>query len=256
MCENPSVFALASVQICENIANDVFKLLVTAICPSPKPGQFFMLRSKPSSALLCRPISVYRSIDLGNGLHEIEFLILKKGKGTKELCSVRNGDELDLLGPVGNIFESPKSGSNIAIIGGGIGVAPVAGFASTLEDKTYDFFASFKTGSYGLEHVNAKNLLVSTDDGSLGEKGMLPIIFNENTIAHKGYNLVYACGPHPMLAYVQKLCADNSIQCYLSLESNMACGVGACLGCTIPTKEGNKRCCKDGPVFDGLNLIL
>ncbi len=256
MCTNPSIFALAKVQICENIANDVFKLVVASICPQPKPGQFFMLRAKPSSVLLCRPISVYRSRDTGNGVQEIEFLILKKGMGTTELCNLRKDDEVDLLGPVGNIFESPKSGENVAIIGGGIGVAPVAGFAASLADKSYDFFASFKTGSYGLEYVNAKNLIISTDDGSVGTKGMLPTIINSSTLKENKYDVVYACGPHPMLAYIQKTCAEAGVQCYLSLESNMACGVGACLGCTIPTKEGNKRCCKDGPVFDGAMLIL
>ncbi len=256
MCKTPTVFTFAKVQICKNIAHDVFKLVVTANCPSPRAGQFFMLRSKPSNTLLCRPISMYRSNDIGEGLQEIEFLILKKGKGTTELCNLRKDDEVDLLGPVGNIFEKPSSGKNIAIIGGGIGVAPVAGFASTLEEKSYDFFASFRTGSYGLDYVNAKNLAISTDDGSVGTKGILPAIFNSSTLKENKYDVVYACGPHPMLAYIQKTCIEAGVKCFLSLESNMACGVGACLGCTIPTTEGNKRCCKDGPVFDGSILVL
>ncbi|MCR4626942.1 MAG: dihydroorotate dehydrogenase, partial [Treponema sp.] len=187
----------------------------------------------------------------------VEFLILKKGAGTAELCSLDAGNEVQLLGPLGNTFKAPAPDSSaqqpqkkICIIGGGIGVAPVASFASSLPEKSYDLFASFKSGSYGLEYVKPEKLTVTTDDGSAGIKGILPAAIDEKLLAKNGYEAVYACGPAPMLAYVKQIAEKAGIQCYLSMESRMACGMGVCLGCTIETTEGLKKCCSDGPVFD------
>lgn len=184
----------------------------------------------------------------------IHFLIMEKGQGTKELCALRPDDSISLIGPLGNTFPEPHGFS--AIIGGGIGVAPVAGFASTLPEKTYDFYACFRSGTYGLEELSPKSLEITTDDGSVGKKGMLPDVFTAETVKARGYKTVYACGPEPMLAYVQKVCGESGVKCYLSMEAHMACGVGACLGCTITTTEGNRRCCKDGPVFPGEILVF
>ncbi len=257
MCDTTKpIFTVARVESCESITSEVYKLVLKANCPSPIAGQFYMLKANPSNVMLARPISVYSSHKDSSGLVTIEFLILLKGQGTKELCSVKKDDKVDLLGPVGNGFSTPNTTATVAIIGGGIGVAPVAGFASTLPSKSYDFFASFKSGSYGLDTVDAENMYISTDDGSVGTKGILPVIFNKEIIVQNKYTVVYACGPERMLEYVQKTCIDAGIDCYLSLESKMACGVGACLGCTISTTEGNKRCCKDGPVFEGKILQL
>ncbi len=219
----------------------------------PLAGQFYMLRSVKSEILLGRPISVYAAEKNSDGT-KISFLILKKGTGTQELCSLKKGDEIELIGPEGNTFPLPDSKDKICIVGGGVGVAPVAGFASTLADGSYDFYASFKSGSYGLDYVKPESLTVTTDDGSVGVHGMITAALTEDVIRQKGYSVVYACGPTPMLAYIQKICLDSGVKCYLSMENRMACGVGACLGCTISTKEGNKRCCKDGPVFDGAIL--
>lgn len=237
----------------------------------PKPGQFYMIRATKGKTLLGRPISVFHSEiskpnkenpKLSDG--QIEFLILKKGKGTEELCSLEKYDSVDILGPLGNIFPRPKakkagdknSKPEVCIIGGGIGVAPVAGFAETLEAKSYDFYASFKSGKYGLKNLKASKLTVTTDDGSWGIKGMLPAAIDENTIKEKGYKVIYACGPTPMLSYVKTIAEKAGVKCWLSMESKMACGMGVCLGCTIETTEGYKRCCKDGPVFDGTKLIF
>lgn len=260
MCnENMISLGKADVSKLEQIQENVFllKLLLppqTARNAKPAAGQFYMLKRVPSSTFLFRPISVYSSTAQSDGSVLVEFLILQKGKGTNELCSVNTSTQVELFGPLGNGFASPKAGEKAAIIGGGIGVAPVAGFASNLEPKSYDFFACFKSGSYGLENVKADKLAVSTDDGSCGTKGMLPNIFGESNA--KNYDVVYACGPTPMLKYVQQVCKASGTKCYLSLESRMACGMGACLGCTISTTGGNKRCCKDGPVFDGAEVIF
>ena len=220
--------------------------------PPPVAGQFYLLRSLRSGVLLGRPISVYAATE-GDATAplKLEFLILQKGAGTKELCTLRAGDGIELLGPLGNCFPAPAAGERVCIVGGGIGIAPVAGFATTLAPASYDFYACFKSGSYGLEHIQPAALTVTTDDGSAGVRGMLDAALTADVLRERGYSVVYACGPTPMLAYVQRICREAGVRSYLSMENRMACGVGACLGCTITTTEGNKRCCKDGPVFDG-----
>lgn len=229
----------------------------------PAAGQFYMLRAKKSGLLLGRPISVFHSYKRDNKIF-LEFLILRKGIGTKEICDLRNGDKIDLLGPCGNRFEKPSATkkensvaqNKICIVGGGIGVAPVAGFAETLDPESYDFYASFKSGSYGLENIKANKLVITTDDGSVGARGMLPAALTAQVLKDERYDVLYACGPTPMLAYVQKICLEAGVKCFLSMESRMACGVGVCLGCVIDTTEGKKRCCKDGPIFPGEILIF
>ena len=227
----------------------------------PAAGQFYMLHAIRSDVLLGRPISIYHSEKKADGSVELSFLILLKGKGTRELCSLEPGDKLNLIGPCGNRFPVPctshKPGdSKVLIIGGGIGVAPVAGFAETLPDGSYDFYASFKSGSYALENIKPDKLVITTDDGSVGVHGMLPAALTEETLRDGNYSEVFACGPTPMLAYIQKICKAAGVKCWLSMEAHMACGVGVCLGCVIDTTEGKKRCCKEGPVFDGDILIF
>ena len=201
----------------------------------PLAGQFYMLQAARTNTLLGRPISVFH-VNKKGARPQIEFLILIKGQGTVELCSLMAGDKVNLLGPCGNCF--PKPAGKACIVGGGIGVAPVAGFAETLPVGSYDFYASFKSGSYGLENIKPANLTITTDDGSVGVHGMLPAALTEQALRDGNYAAVYACGPTPMLAYVKKVAEACDLPCYLSLESHMACGVGVCLGCTIQTTEG------------------
>ena len=265
-------FGKAKVQECTPVAgqSNVFLLGTVVVLPrttqqSPKPGQFYLIRSAKSAVQLDRPISVYRAeekIDDASGVKIVllEFLILEKGRGTQELCTLQTDDEIELIGPLGNTFEQlandqPKDAAaqkavDTCIVGGGIGVAPVAYFASTLAPKSYDFYASFKSGAYGTEYLKPAHLVITTDDGSVGIHGMLPAALDAEKIRAAGYKAVFACGPTPMLVYLQKVCKEAGVKCYLSMENRMACGVGACLGCTIRTTEGNKRVCKDGPVFD------
>lgn len=259
------VFCEARVEDCMGVkeafpSGSVFSLTVKFAAQEnsiPSPGQFFMLRAKHSQVLLARPISVFNAIpDTRTGYTQVEFLILKKGQGTSELCALKKGDLLELLGPCGNVFPSPNTNEKVCIAGGGIGIAPVAGFAKTLPPKSYDFYASFKSGSYGIENVSPENLVVTTDDGSCGIRGMISAALTAQVLKEKKYSVVYACGPEPMLRYIQKICAEACVKAFLSLESKMACGMGACLGCTIKTKSGLKRCCKDGPVFEASEIIF
>ncbi|QTQ14871.1 dihydroorotate dehydrogenase [Treponema parvum] len=225
----------------------------------PRPGQFYMLRTEHSAKVLSRPISVFH-VEKKSRSIIIEFLILKKGEGTRELYRLKRGDILLMLGPLGNMFPAPDfktEGQNkVCLIGGGIGVAPVAGFAESLVPKSYDFIASFKSASYGLEHLKADDLIITTEDGSEGLSGMLPAAVDSQKLIAKKYTTVYACGPLPMLEYVKKICGEARVRCWLSMEARMACGMGVCLGCSIKTKKGYKKCCVDGPVFDGEMLIF
>lgn len=252
------VFTTGNVTLCETVKGakpegSVYFLKIETLGENarmPVPGQFFMLRSTKSQQLLARPISVFHAEEKSHSV-EISFLILLKGKGTKELCSLEVDDKVQVLGPLGNVFPKPAVGSGkVLIAGGGIGVAPVAGFAENLPENSYDFIASFKSGSYGLENIKPASLTVTTDDGSEGIKGMVTAAIDSAKIKTAGYSAVYACGPAPMLNYIKTISEEAGVQCWISMEARMACGVGVCLGCVIPTTEGNLRCCKDGPVFD------
>ncbi len=264
------VFAKGVVAECEPVSGAVpvgsvylLKVMLEPGSQEPAAGQFYMLHAVRSDVLLGRPISIFHSQIITDGKNagcvELSFLILLKGKGTRELCALKNGDVINLIGPCGNRFPMPEAsagGKKICIVGGGIGIAPVVGFAETLNNIKYDFYASFKSGSYGLENLKAEKLVITTDDGSVGIHGMLPAALTEETLREGNYDAVYACGPTPMLAYVQKICQAAGVKSWLSMESKMACGVGVCLGCVIDTTEGKKRCCKEGPVFDGDILIF
>jgi dihydroorotate dehydrogenase (NAD+) catalytic subunit len=220
-----------------------------------------MLRAEPSAALLGRPVSLYRSESREDG-GILEFLILRKGEGTRELCSLSPGCRVSLLGPLGNGFPAPAETKKILFIGGGIGIAPVAGFASTLAPRSYDFCACFKSGCYGLGNIEPAELTLVTEDGTGADRrassltGILSDALTADTLAQKRYAAVYACGPAPMLAYTQAICRAAGTPCFVSMESRMACGAGACLGCAVRTVHGNKRCCADGPVFDAAEIIF
>ena len=235
----------------------------------PKPGQFYLIRSAKSAVHYNRPISVYHSEEWtsneGKKKVLVQFMILEKGRGTGELCHMTLWDDISVIGPLGtpwpleecrDLAEKNKGQAKICIVGGGIGVAPVANLASSLPDGSYDFYAAFKSGSYGLERVHSNRLEITTDDGSCGRCGMLPCALTKEAVQAAGYELILACGPTPALVYVQKLAAELGIKCYISMEHRMLCGLGACLGCTIETTKGLKRCCKDGPVFDASEVIF
>lgn len=255
------IYAIGTVTMCgtvegANPQGSVYMLKVEVTeenAQLPLAGQFYMLRAMKTGILLGRPISIFHAEKTPHGV-ELQFLILVKGKGTQELCALEADDKIQLLGPLGNTFAKPEATDKVCIVGGGIGVAPVAGFSENLNPNTYDFYACFKSGSYGLENVKAKNLIITTDDGSVGTKGMVSVVLTAQKLKDEGYSVVYACGPTPMLAYIKSICQEANVKCWISMEARMACGMGVCLGCTIPTTEGYKRCCKDGPIFYGTIL--
>jgi NAD(P)H-flavin reductase len=217
-------------------------------------GQFFMIKPARTPVFLGRPVSVFSASPL-------TFVIARKGKGTEAVCAMRPGEEAELTGPLGNRFadflpvtpSAPALPARIALAGGGIGTAPLSAFAAELRgaNRPYHFFAGFKTKAAVIPHDETRdNFTVITEDGSEGAKGVVTDFLNPAE-----YTAVFACGPLPMLYAVSRSCAARGVPCFVSMEKRMACGVGACLGCTITTGTGNKRCCKDGPVFDAGTVL-
>lgn len=211
-----------------------------------KPGQFYMVRGwEALDPFLSRPISIS---DLEDGI--ITFLYEVKGKGTHIISKLKPGDTLELLGPLGTGFDLNSTGK-IAIISGGIGIAPMIYLAKSLNTKI-DFYSGFRNEVYCLEKVKkyVNNIWISTENGSVGHKGFITEIFQPEK-----YDILFTCGPLPMMKEVLKMCNDKA-EVYMSMEKRMACGIGACLGCTIKTIFGIKRVCKEGPVFSGKEVLF
>jgi len=229
-----------------------------AIATAAQPGQFVMLRVSPGpEPLLARPFSVH-------GVEGGRVLILYQvvGKGTALLKEVVEGQELVMWGPLGRGFE--LSGQRPALVGGGIGIAPLA-FAAERLSKEVDEVSLFYglPGSTGLDPLMELfeqrldpvkvALSFSTEDGSLGKEGLVTFLLQDSLslpVAERP-DAVLACGPMPMLKAVAAMCAEYEAPCQVSLEAPMACGVGACLGCAVPAAGGGyARACAEGPVMD------
>lgn len=249
----------------KKVAPGYFRLELTAsaIAAEAKPGQFIQIRvgnDLSVDPLLARPISIYR-INREEG--SITLLFKAVGKGTKLLASKRKGDALTIWGPIGNGFAIPEGAGNIALIAGGIGMPPLFCLGEQLllqaKPPRFTFFYGGKTAKDLLEldlleksRIPAK---LATEDGSWGWKGFITELFIKEHQAN-GYDFIIACGPAPMLAEVQKIAVLTGLNGQLSLETHMACGVGACLGCTCRTNRGSKRVCVDGPVFSIREVIF
>jgi NAD(P)H-flavin reductase len=225
----------------------------------PRPGQFYMLSSEQRWGAVCdgrpflpRALSFLRH---DRNANRLQFLLEDVGPGTRRLCELAAGDRAWLLGPLGQGFASPPDGRAAIVIGGGIGIAPLAGLVDELRAKGNEttVLLGFRDGA----HAEAAELIagarVSSDDGSVGEHGLVtdPLA---RELERDHSRVVYACGPPAMLERVQELCAAANADAQLALEAPMACGFGACFGCVVQTKTGYRRVCLDGPVFDAATI--
>jgi len=222
------------------------------------PGQFVNIAcGDPRAMFLPRPFSLHRWLrdDCGNRVG-IEILFHVKGRGTRWLAGLHPGDTVGLAGPLGIGFQLESDMSRAAlIVAGGIGVAPMPALVERLLELSRNVVALIGARSdRGLLCEDELRALgaeveVSTEDGSRGRQGLVSHLFEEKLV--QGKPMVYACGPGPMLAAVAQRATAHDVPCQLSLESVMACGVGACMGCVVPTSDGsNRRVCVEGPVFD------
>ena len=239
----------------EQIAEDIFSMWIhTEAATSAEAGQFISMYTNDGSKLLPRPISICE-IDKANRNLRVVYRVTGDNTGTKQFSEMKVGDTLSILGPLGKGFPLEKGiGKKVFLIGGGIGIPPILELAKQLNaDK--QIIVGYRNEHTFLHEELEHNgtIFIATEDGSVGTNGNVMDAIRENNLIA---DIIYACGPTPMLRAIKMYAEEKGIECYLSLEERMACGIGACLGCVIETKEKdsysnvhNKRCCKEGPVF-------
>ena len=238
-------YTKARVILNQEISDGIFKLVVEDK-NEVRAGQFYMLKLN-GQTLLPRPISICEKDS-----ETITFLYAVVGNGTREYTKLLEGDYINLIGPLGNGFNIEEDLGKVALVCGGIGTAPMLELAKRLREKDkngkIDVYAGFRDDIYLIDELKeyVDEAYVSTNTGKHGHKGFVTEILDVEK-----YDTVLCCGPEIMMSKVVEICKEKNVKIYVSMEKHMACGVGACLVCTCKTKDGNKRTCKDGPVFDG-----
>jgi dihydroorotate dehydrogenase electron transfer subunit len=245
----------------ENIALNAHHNLITLSMPDaagePFPGQFYMIEvNRGSDPLLKRAFSLFRRTSDG-----FQLMYRIKGRGTTLLKEMKRDDALEVLGPLGNHYPVPSGEQVPLVIAGGIGIASVFPFLHAHQGRAFVFYGA-RSGDeiFVLDELKgmSREVLISTDDGSMGTKGnivdVLANYLDGKKTDHSRY-VLYACGPYPMLKAVSTVAASKGITAYVSMEESMACGLGACLGCVVKTKTGYKRVCKEGPVFKSEEIV-
>ena len=245
----------------EQIADQIFSMWLKTeqIAKEAVPGQFISVYSNDSGRMLPRPISICET-DKEKGALRIVYRVA--GKGTEEFSCCKAGDTLDILGPLGNGFplERCPEGKKAFLIGGGIGIPPMVQLSKELQGEV-QVVAGYRDELFLTEELKANGTLyLATEDGSAGTKGNVLDCIRENGLTA---DVIYACGPTPMLWAIKSYAEEHQIDCWISMEERMACGIGACLACVCKSKEiddhskvHNKRICKEGPVFHAQDVEL
>lgn len=248
-------FVKGKIEKIEFLSQDYLKLkiLFEGKKFSFKPGQFVMLSDKSSDNTFAKPFSV---LNWENSFLEILMKIV--GKFTKRISKIKEREEINLLGPLGNSFEEKEE---VALVAGGYGIAPLYFFLKKNNDlKNVYLFYGGKTERDILLLEDLKKLLkkenffIGTEDGSMGEKGLITEIFEKNLKKIK-VEKVFGCGPLPMFKSLNEICKKENLNLYVSMDPLMACGYGVCLGCVIPTKRGNICACTEGPIFNSKEIL-
>lgn len=240
----------------ERIAEDIYSMWIkTDAAQDAEPGQFISMYTNDGSKLLPRPISICE-INKPGGSLRVVYRVTGKNTGTEQFSQMKAGDIIPVIGPLGNGFPYEKAeGKRVFLMGGGIGVPPILELAKQMECEKKQIIVGYRNAETFLKEEFEQNgeVYISTEDGSVGTKGNVMDAIRENGL---NADMIYACGPTPMLRAIKEYAEANQIECYISLEERMACGIGACLACVCQTKEkdhhsnvNNKRICKDGPVF-------
>lgn len=236
----------------QRIANDIYSLRLHCpeIAKSIEPGQFVQLDCGSDFLTLRRPFSVFLVED-----EALEILYQIVGKGTEALSQVQPESDLQVLGPLGKGWPIEENAKRALLVAGGIGIAPLGGLIPLLEEAGCE--VDLAQGAQSEDKVLARDYFLArnctytlcTDDGSAGLKGFVTTPVQE-LISKHSYDVAYVCGPEAMIRNVVPLLREKGIKTYVSLERRMACGLGACLSCSIKTKKSPKQVCKAGPVFD------
>jgi dihydroorotate dehydrogenase electron transfer subunit len=224
--------------------------------PRPAPGQFYMLSAaerwgggEGERPYLPRAFSVMRA---PAGSDQLQFMLHDVGPGTSRLCELAAGDGLLLVGPLGIGFREVGEGRRALLVGGGIGIAPLAICQDQLSEPSIAILG-FRDADHAAGAELLRNTSVATDDGGAGHHGFVTDLLARE-LEDDPHAEVYACGPPAMLEAVRAMCAEREVPAQLALESGMACGYGACFGCVVPTRDGYVRVCVDGPVFEASRL--
>jgi len=222
-----------------------------------QPGQFVHIRtSEGLEPFFRRPFSVFRT------QRYVEIFYEPVGPGTRLLTTKKKGDPIDVLGPLGTAFVlPPQEIKQVVMIAGGIGIAPMMILSDVLKKKKYELILLYGGRTHG--HVypmkefkdNGVKIHIATDDGSVGLKGRVSGLFNKLKF-NSAETFIYTCGPNPMMKAVQDFALTNKLRGQAACEEIMACGLGACLGCSIETKHGYKTVCHDGPAFNLDEVVL
>ncbi|MBI4309861.1 MAG: dihydroorotate dehydrogenase electron transfer subunit [Candidatus Omnitrophica bacterium] len=241
---------ISNEQLCPQFWRLVFD--APQLAKEVRPGQFVHIRTNEQGLepFFRRPFSVYRV------QRYVEIFYEAVGPGTRLLSRKQKGDTLDVLGPLGTPFALPPQGTRqVVMIAGGIGVAPMLILCDVLKNKKYELVLLYGGRTRG--HVypmkefkdNGVKVHVATDDGSLGHKGRVSGLFDKIALDPQT-TFIYTCGPHAMMGAVQEFAARHRLPGQAACEEIMACALGACLGCSILTKNGYKTVCYNGPAFD------
>jgi dihydroorotate dehydrogenase electron transfer subunit len=245
-------------------------LAVSGAFRDARPGQFVMLRPAGRGfPFLGRPLGIYSLAEYGNGAR-IEILYRAAGKGTKVISTLCEGDRIEILGPLGNRFELRPGMKTAVLMAGGIGIAPLVFLAEKLrvnappEGLTMILYIGARDSAslLGIDRMKdyGAEVRVSTDDGSAGTRGPVTDLFRKDLASFDASKTeVFVCGPNPMLKRVSEMIADHPVACQVLMEERMACGMGACLGCTIEVRTASgveyRQVCADGPVFDLRSIV-
>lgn len=253
----PSIQGKALIVEKEMLKSDICKLVLKNdfISELSKAGQFLHILC--GEKLLRRPISICR---IDKVAHTLTIVFQIKGEGTHWMADQAVGTFLDVIGPLGNGFDLDTD-KKVLVIGGGIGVPPMLGIADEL-GKNCDAILGFKSieNTILLEQFSdvCKETTIMTDDGSLGSKGFVTNAMTRQVKLYD-YDVIYACGPTPMLKGISEIAIQNNIECFVSLEERMGCGIGACLTCACKIMRDGEtkmlRVCKDGPVFNAKEVV-
>jgi dihydroorotate dehydrogenase electron transfer subunit len=252
----------------EKLSEDLFKIVFRSkgLASGLRPGNFVHIRvSQEMDPLFRRAMSIYSS---ENDTFSVLFRAM--GKGTGLLSKTREGDTVDILGPLGNSFDLPEEDETVILVAGGTGVPPLHFLAHWLlsncgfDGQQILFLCGISSAddlplAEAVKHLGIQ-MRTSSDDGSVGFRGYVSELLK---IEVSSYNIkklrLYTCGPAPMLREISKICADQGIRCQVSLEGHMPCGIGTCLGCVVQSTRGRDefdRICKEGPVFDSNEVLI
>jgi NAD(P)H-flavin reductase len=219
-----------------------------------EPGQFYMLAAavrwgggEAERPFLARALSALRAED-----GTIAFMLDDVGPGTRRLSELEPGEEVQLVGPLGHGFTPPPDGREALLVGGGVGLPPLAMFQQRWGGRA---LLGFRDAEHALGATLLTDPEIATDDGSLGHHGLVTDLLDRELDAHAATIAIYSCGPQPMLSAIKARAGRYNVPTQLAVEAPMACGFGACYGCIVDTHDGYRRVCVDGPVFDATLLV-